>query len=92
MTRPAEEGDVTEDADYQFVPFDKERVPVASQRLGELHLSGQVQLFPADGQHRSRWPRVSWMLILVSLWKRFLWSAFRFRTTTRRVSCSRIST
>jgi DNA sulfur modification protein DndB len=54
MTRPAEEGDVREDADYQFIPFDPERLPVASQRLGELHLSGQVQLFPADGQHRSR--------------------------------------
>ncbi|WP_137145092.1 DNA sulfur modification protein DndB [Mycolicibacterium sp. CR10] len=54
MKHPAVEGDVRNDADYQFVPFEPERIPVASQRLGELHLSGQVQLFPADGQHRSR--------------------------------------
>ncbi|OBA70134.1 hypothetical protein A5641_14420 [Mycobacterium sp. 1554424.7] len=54
MTRPVQEGNLRDDAEYQFIPIDSDRLPVSSQVLGELHLSGQVQLFPADGQHRSR--------------------------------------
>lgn len=40
--------------DYHFAPFAEGSIPFSSQEIGQLSLSGQVRLFPADGQHRSR--------------------------------------
>jgi DNA sulfur modification protein DndB len=55
LSRPADEfdpGDADEEWDFAFSP--SEGSGPGRQRLGELRLSGQVRLFPADGQHRAK--------------------------------------
>src|SRR4051794_5542745 len=54
LSEPAQDGSVRQGADFEFVPIDPDGLPVTSQELGSLYLSGDVRLFPADGQHRSR--------------------------------------
>ena len=54
IARPALEADeeVGEDWDFKFEPHN---LPdLGQQRLGKLTLTGDVRLFPADGQHRSK--------------------------------------
>jgi DGQHR domain-containing protein len=53
LSEPAREGAIRDDADYQFDPRDLDG-PVSTQEVGDLYLSGEVRLFPADGQHRCR--------------------------------------
>jgi len=54
LSRPALEGHIKDDADYEFTLYEGDGFPISSQDIGTLYLSGDVRLFPADGQHRSR--------------------------------------
>lgn len=60
LDRAAVEAEGIEDEgdwDYYFEREEKRRPGV--QRLGTLHLSGDVRLFPADGQHRAMAGRIA---------------------------------
>jgi DNA sulfur modification protein DndB len=54
LTRGAVEGSGTDDdTDWDYLFERDERRRPGVQRMGTLHLSGDVRLFPADGQHRA---------------------------------------
>lgn len=49
----AEDEDDDDEWDFMFVKEKEKRLP-GQQRFGVLHLSGNIRLFPADGQHRAK--------------------------------------
>jgi DNA sulfur modification protein DndB len=54
LERPAREaGDADDEGDWDFFFEKAEKTRPGQQRLGTLYLSGDVRLFPADGQHRA---------------------------------------
>lgn len=54
LDRPAQlAGDLDDEGDWDYYFERGERTRPGQQRVGTLHLSGLVRLFPADGQHRA---------------------------------------